>query len=579
MGLRKISILCAALTVVVTAGSLRAAPMLRLKQATVGPYSIAAGTNGASLGVDSWNAGDGSLALQLKSSATWVVPTLGASRRCTDATVASSCQPVQLAFQTASLAKGTYTATVTVSDPKAVDSPQTLTVVVQIGGGVPDKIEMYAAPGGSASAKLTTNTFPTVVPATQQGGQWLSIASDGQGSFSFGVTTTVVAAPPAQMSAGDYRGSVTVSHSTFGPDNKKVDVLLHVTTQPIASVPESLSFRIAAKMPKQTQYLVIGSLGTATLSISELTISGAAWLTAADPGKDTPLLRPLTVDPTGLDAGTYNGTITVKTNAVNATGGTFTIPVKLEVVPQSPAWAYYAGTVNNATFNSAEPVAQGDIVALFGEQLAYDGPQLAPKIPLDSKLGNTRVLVNGNAVPLYFTSYGQINFQMPFEAPTGRALVQVERDGQTGNTVSVQVVGRSPHILPYGDYGVIQNASQNNVLPLPATPAHPGDVLVMYCLGMGATAPAVATGAGAPTAEPLARLNAPVFVVFGTHKEGTVLTEGITPDYAGLAPYFVGLYQVNVRIPDDAPKGNLVPVWLYIHNGNETSNVVNIAIQ
>jgi uncharacterized protein (TIGR03437 family) len=256
----------------------------------------------------------------------------------------------------------------------------------------------------------------------------------------------------------------------------------------------------------------------------------------------------------------------------------------LEVVSQSPPLASYRGTVNAATFLPDDPVAQGDIMALFGEQLAYDGPQPATTIPLETKLGNTRVLVNGQAAPLYYSSYGQINFQMPFETPVGEALVRVERDGQAGNAISVQVASRGPRILQFGEYGVIQNYSRGNRLPMPPTPdvpserARPGDILVIYAFGLGATSPAVPSGAGAPAAEPLARIATPVSVHFGAR---TIFSDGIpvVPDYAGLAPTLVGVYQLNVRIPDDAPRGDRVPLWMRTGEGSELSNTVLIAIE
>jgi uncharacterized protein (TIGR03437 family) len=245
--------------------------------------------------------------------------------------------------------------------------------------------------------------------------------------------------------------------------------------------------------------------------------------------------------------------------------------------------AAYRGTVNAATFLPDDPIAQGDIMALFGDQLAYDGPQSAAAIPLATQLGNTRVLVNGQAAPLYYSSYGQINFQMPFETPVGQALVQVERDGQVGNTVSVQVASLGARILPFGQYGVIQDYSQGNELPMPATPGVPsgpaqtGDTLVIYAFGLGATSPAVATGAGAPSVEPLARITTPVTVHFGPR---TMFDDGIpaTPSYAGMAPTLVGVYQVNVTIPANAPTGDTVPLWLEVGN-SEISNTVLIAIQ
>jgi uncharacterized protein (TIGR03437 family) len=47
--------------------------------------------------------------------------------------------------------------------------------------------------------------------------------------------------------------------------------------------------------------------------------------------------------------------------------------------------------------------------------------------------------------------------------------------------------------------------------------------------------------------------------------------------FSGLAPGFVGLYQVNVQVPAAAPSGAAVPVALTI--AGVQSNTVTIAIQ
>jgi uncharacterized protein (TIGR03437 family) len=97
-------------------------------------------------------------------------------------------------------------------------------------------------------------------------------------------------------------------------------------------------------------------------------------------------------------------------------------------------------------------------------------------------------------------------------------------------------------------------------------------VLTIYALGLGPVAPSVGTGAGAPGVEPLARSANPVTVYFGG---GFLGNTQATPAYAGLAPNFVGLYQINVTIPMDAPLGN-IPVM--INMPGHASNFVEIAI-
>ena len=69
---------------------------------------------------------------------------------------------------------------------------------------------------------------------------------------------------------------------------------------------------------------------------------------------------------------------------------------------------------------------------------------------------------------MYYSSYGQLAFQMPVDAPLGTNLVQVQRDGLTSNTVSVSVAERAPRLLLIGTtgYGAIQNAADYS-LPMP----------------------------------------------------------------------------------------------------------------
>jgi uncharacterized protein (TIGR03437 family) len=51
----------------------------------------------------------------------------------------------------------------------------------------------------------------------------------------------------------------------------------------------------------------------------------------------------------------------------------------------------------------------------------------------------------------------------------------------------------------------------------------------------------------------------------------------VTPLYAGFTPGFVGLYQINIALPANAPHGDAIPVYLDM-NG-VVSNKVDIAIQ
>jgi len=200
-----------------------------------------------------------------------------------------------------------------------------------------------------------------------------------------------------------------------------------------------------------------------------------------------------------------------------------------------------------------------------GEQLSFSPFTEGQAPPLANQVGGATILVNGKQAPLFYSSYGQLAFQMPVDTQLGTALVEVQRDGLTSNTVSVNVAQRAPRIIAV----VNQDGSVNT--PDGSHPAHVGDELVIYAIGLGPTSPAVATGAPAPSAEPLARVS-DALVSFG----GGFLAPRVVPDYAGLTPTYAGLYQVNVQVPAESPMGI---VNLSVGFPDSRSNALQIAIQ
>ncbi|MBI4874421.1 MAG: hypothetical protein HY822_07300 [Acidobacteria bacterium] len=557
---------------------LAAAPKLRLNETAVGPVSVAQGANGPARTLEAYNAGDGTLSLTVASSVPWLAATVGAQRAC--AARAGLCLPIQVALNTATLARGSYTGTLTVADPNALDAPQTVTVTVLAGGGVPDRLDLFVAPNGSvAEAGFTANNSLQARASTESGGNWLSVALEGTGSFRFVLSYKVTARHLPGMAEGTYRGSVTVSGAGVPADNKSFPVALQVTSRPIAQAsPSKLALRYAQNISRQRINLVVSNLGLGSLSISGATAatsSGGNWL-AAEPVAGYPVVQAV-VDTAGLAPGWYQGTVSLATNASNAT---LSVPVQLEVVAQSAPRALAQGVVNNATFQAGEAVAQGAIAAVFGEQFTLKDPAQAAALPLPQELGGVRVLVNDRPAPVYYASYGQINFQVPYDAAPGDAVVRVERDGQRGNPISLAITPSAPRLLRLGigDYGIVVN--QDGTFPIPVTPglasrpARIGDALVIYAIGLGPTTPAVAGGAAAPS-DPLARVEPPFSVIFG----GAFSWSGIpvAPLFAGLTPGFVGLYQINVIVPEEAPISDRVR--LSLARDGLASNAVEIAIQ
>ena len=244
--------------------------------------------------------------------------------------------------------------------------------------------------------------------------------------------------------------------------------------------------------------------------------------------------------------------------------------------PSAPA-LNSGGIVNGASFAPGVAVAPGAIVAVFGRNLAR-GQNSASRVPLDTTLGGATLNIGGRDAPLFFSSDGQINAQLPFElaANTRHSAVVKTRLEATGPETfavpeTITVAASQPGIFTTNQQGTGQGAIRDTQGRLvdTAAPAAAGDIVQVYCTGLGATQPAIASGQAAPSTEPLARVTFPV--------TATVGGKSAVVHFAGLAPGFVGLYQVNVQIPDGITPGSAVALVL-AQNG-VASNTVTLAIK
>ncbi len=97
-------------------------------------------------------------------------------------------------------------------------------------------------------------------------------------------------------------------------------------------------------------------------------------------------------------------------------------------------------------------------------------------------------------------------------------------------------------------------------------PARTGDTIVIYCGGLGAVNPPVASGAASPGLAPTVL---PVTLTIGG--------VNVPTQYAGLSPGTPALYQINAVLPASVPRGNTVP--LTIGMAGLTSPAVTLAVQ
>jgi uncharacterized protein (TIGR03437 family) len=150
----------------------------------------------------------------------------------------------------------------------------------------------------------------------------------------------------------------------------------------------------------------------------------------------------------------------------------------------------------------------------------------------------------------YSGTEDQISVQVPYSTATGpgAALVEVFDYGQSVGTARIDSYDEDPGIFTYqGSYAVALLYPDYSLLG-PSNPAYPGDNLILYTTGLGPLSINLRDGYGAPS-NPLANTQDPFQVL--------IAGEPCKVFFSGLAPGFVGLYQINLQLPSDLPRGNL----------------------
>lgn len=244
-----------------------------------------------------------------------------------------------------------------------------------------------------------------------------------------------------------------------------------------------------------------------------------------------------------------------------------------------------APVVNSATYQGGVAVAPGALAAAFGRDFTPESGTAAGA-PWPSSLGKREIVFNDEiTAPLYYMSGAQANFQVPWGIPLGsqRFAVRVAETGELIAGGRVAIATASPGLFTTAQNGQGQAAAtnQDGRVNSSSNPAAKGSIVTLYGTGQGQVSPPVQDGMAAPSS-PLSNT-----VTVPTSDARTCVTSQPSMcvamgngfgevQFSGLAPGFVGLWQVNVRIPADAPSGNL-PVRILI-NGIP-SNTVSIAVR
>ena len=245
-------------------------------------------------------------------------------------------------------------------------------------------------------------------------------------------------------------------------------------------------------------------------------------------------------------------------------------------------WAGHACPDNNAPFftaagvvqaatQTAGPLAPNAIATIYGTNLSWTTQAVTSANlnggALPISLGGVTVYMNGLAANLVYVSPTQINFLVPYEIAAPSATVVVARQGVAG---PFGPDGKPSAVVPFavtapgffewnGNFAVAEHADGSLISP--DSMAQPGEIIVLYGTGLGRVVPDSSSGTVPECAAPILYLSQLQILVDGSPLPPQSIL------YAGVTPGFAGLYQVNVRLPQDMTANPQIQVAI----GNQIS--------
>jgi len=165
---------------------------------------------------------------------------------------------------------------------------------------------------------------------------------------------------------------------------------------------------------------------------------------------------------------------------------------------------------------------------------------------MPTSLANVEVYFEGWPAYLYYVSPLQINLLVPSALLSGDFQFWVDRLGTRGPIVTVTLQAAAPAMFQTSS-GVVIATHVDGSLVSSSAPAAAGEIVTLWATGLGNTNPELEDGVLPVAAQWLSQLNQ-----FEVQLNGAALDPSAI-QYAGLAPGYAGLYQVNVQLPAQLP--------------------------
>jgi uncharacterized protein (TIGR03437 family) len=298
--------------------------------------------------------------------------------------------------------------------------------------------------------------------------------------------------------------------------------------------------------------------------------------TSSGPGviQNLPALRSANVRPVRVsEAPRLSTTANPFVRTVAPLGGSIVVLTTSGFTVLAPNYdAAVAPPLISSVVNAADgtkPVAPGGLISIYGSNMAATNVATS-SVPLPTAMGQSCLVINGMLTPLIFVSPSQINAQLPSRAG-GSATLTIHTPGGISDNFNFSVNATAPSVFQTGAAGPQTGLAtivraDNGQLVTPTNPIHPGDTIIIYLTGMGATTPAVDDGMPAPLSPLATALTSPTVTLGGA---------ALTMDWAGLVPGSVGLYQINATVPLHPTEGLDIPL-IISQGGSSTTLSVRV---
>jgi len=299
------------------------------------------------------------------------------------------------------------------------------------------------------------------------------------------------------------------------------------------------------------------SLGGADVFLRRYDTNGNALWTLQTGSVDDDYGYGVAADASRIYIGGYTDSNSIPESLTNGAD-----PFLYKYSPPAPGGPVVGAVVNNASFaTSPAPVAPGSIAAIFGTGLNDGSQVLFSSFGSDGllvkTLGGASVTVGDFPAPMFYSTSSQLGVQIPLELDgQASADVQVTVGGQTSLVQTVNLTSIRPGLFTVSQdgRGTVVCLHTDGVTPVTADqPASPGEVVIFYGTGFGPVDPPLGTGAASNGNQITAT---PAMTIDGLPAE---------IQFAGVAPGFVGLNQINVVVPGLARTNGADPVVLTIN--------------